>query len=392
MGRANHIIIIQECDGEVGADMYLPTSESLAIDTLSGIFSDMSESYKIFWFNSILQGIKHGQKIQRFDDIINRMVIEAWYMVTEYHLNLGPSDGLEKLVLTLQDTTGLPSNAKESDMLLALKTTKSKEVINLKKKLILFVPYRLQAPFMKDVKGKQWDNRSRICERINSDDRLIYSINDGISLNQSIEVRSDWMDYLFVNNVIIAGWLELCMIKYLQRRNPSVPGLADKIRPPEIRKMKKAKDFWAAIVDCAPIENIYIPGRILNTHDLSLDHFVPWSFVAHDELWNLVPTTKGANSSKNNDLPNWEIFFPKLAETEYKAYQMIWKADKIHDLFNRCVREHVNSNEALIGLYQQGIQRYDFEQHLMSLLWPTYQAAKNQGFTEWKSDITTGAI
>ena len=44
--------------------MYLPQSEHLAVDTLSGIFSDMSESYKIFWFNSILQGVAKGNKLQ----------------------------------------------------------------------------------------------------------------------------------------------------------------------------------------------------------------------------------------------------------------------------------------------------------------------------------------
>lgn len=74
--------------------MYLPPSEHLAVDTLSGIFSDMSESYKIFWFNSILQGIASGHIRETFDEIINRMVVDAWYMVTEYHLNLGPSDVL----------------------------------------------------------------------------------------------------------------------------------------------------------------------------------------------------------------------------------------------------------------------------------------------------------
>ena len=370
--------------------MYLPPSEHLAIDTLSGIFSDMSESYKIFWFNSILQGINRGQQVQFFDDIINRMVVDAWYMVTEYHLNLGPSDGLEKLVHTVQAETGLPSNAKERDILLALEDSTSKAIIGLKKRLIQFVPYRLQAPFMKDVKGDLWEKRALLFERINNDDRLIYSISGDPGLARSVEIAPDWMDYLFVNNAIVSGWVELCMIKYLQRRNPNVPGLADKIRPPEMRKLKKAKDFWSSVVEYTLIENIYIPGQIMTTDDLSLDHFVPWSYVAHDELWNLVPTTRAINSSKSNDLPNWDVFFPKLAETEYRAYESIWAAERIHDLFDKCAREHVNSNEAMTGLYRQGIRWDDFRQHLGNLLWPTYQAAKNQGFTEWNPGFMTG--
>lgn len=370
--------------------MYLPPNEHLAIDTLSGIFSDMSESYKVFWFNSILQGINRGQQVQYFDDIINRMVADAWYMVTEYHLNLGPSDGLEKLVHTVQKETGLPSNAKERDILLALENNTNKEIDQLKKRLSLFVPYRLQAPFMKDVKGEFWEKKALLCERINNDDSLIYSIGDERGLEKSIEIASDWMDYLFINNAIVSGWVELCMIKYLQRRNPNVPGLADKIRAPEMRKLKKAKDFWNAVVEYTPVENIYLPGQTMTTEDLSLDHFVPWSYVAHDELWNLVPTTRAVNSSKSNDLPNWDTFYPKLAEAEYTAYQAIWNADRIHELFDKCAKEHVNSSEAMTGLYRQGIQRNEFEHHLFNLLWPTYQAAKNQGFTEWHPNILTG--
>ena len=367
--------------------MYLPPSEHLAVDTLSGIFSDMSESYKIFWFNSILQGIASGHVQQTFDDIINRMVVDAWYMVTEYHLNLGPSDGLEKLVHTVQAETGLPSNARGQDILTALEKNTNKEISSLKKRLILFVPYRLQVPFMKDIRGKMLENHAILRERINSDESMIYSFGDGKGLSNTIEVSPEWMNYLYTNNAIVSGWVELCMIKYLQRRNPSVPGLADKIRPPEVRKLKKAKDFWSAVVDYTPVENIYIPGQMMSTSDLSLDHFVPWSFVAHDELWNLVPTTKTINSSKSNDLPNWEVFFPKLVEIEYKAYQSIWEADKIHELFDRCAKEHVNSNEAMTGLYRKGITKDEYVVHLVNLLWPTYQAAKNQGFTEWHLGI-----
>ena len=135
--------------------MYLPKSETLAIDTLSGIFSDMSESYKIFWFNGILDGVNKGNTVQTFDEIINHMIVDAWYMVTEYHLNLGPSDALEKLIHTFQRLTGLPSNAKQSEILLALEENTNKEIQKLKRQLTLFVPYRLQAPFMKDFKGKK---------------------------------------------------------------------------------------------------------------------------------------------------------------------------------------------------------------------------------------------
>ncbi len=369
--------------------MYLPKSETLAIDTLSGLFADMSESYKIFWFNGILDGVSKGNDVQTFDEIINHMVADAWYMVTEYHLNLGPSDALEKLIHLLQKQTGLPSGAKQRDILLALEANTDREILKLKKQLTLFVPYRLQAPFMTDFKGKMWESHSLLCERINSDSSLIYTLGTTRGLAGTIEIQPEWMDYLFTNYSIVSGWVELCMIRYLQRRNPNVPGLADKIRAPEVRKLKKAKDFWNAVVSVTPIQNIYAEG-IMTPEDLSLDHFVPWSFVAHDELWNLVPTTKAVNSSKSNDLPRWDLFFPKLCRVEYSAYGTIWRNEQVRTLFEKCKKEHVNSTEALMGLYQENISEEDYRIHLDNLLRPAYQAAKNQGFTEWNPSFTAG--
>lgn len=58
-------------------------------------------------------------------------------------------------------------------------------------------------------------------------------------------------------------------------------------------------------------------GNILTEKDISIDHFVPWSYVAHDEMWNLNPTTKSINSSKSNNLPDWDTYFNKLARQEY---------------------------------------------------------------------------
>ena len=191
------------------------------------------------------------------------------------------------------------------------------------------------------------------------------------------------MDYLYTNYQIVSGWVELSMIRYLQRRNPSVPGIADKLHAPEMRKLKKARDFWAAVVDFTPVRNIYVPGAVMDTHDLSLDHFVPWSYVAHDELWNLVPTTRAVNSSKSNGLPNWDLYFPALCDVEYTAYQTIWQSDHIRSLFDKCRAEHVNSHEAVMGLYQAGIAPETFRKRLTGLLKPTWQAARNQGFNEW---------
>ena len=76
----------------------LPDSENLDIRHLIHLFDNMSECYKLFWFQAILDSIEAGKEIITFGELIDNMIADAWYMVSEYHLNLGPADTLESLV------------------------------------------------------------------------------------------------------------------------------------------------------------------------------------------------------------------------------------------------------------------------------------------------------
>ena len=53
------------------------------------------------------------------------------------------------------------------------------------------------------------------------------------------------------------------MIKYLQKRNPSVPGIADKLYPPQERKLDRIKKYWKMILSIEQVRDIY-GGQILN--------------------------------------------------------------------------------------------------------------------------------
>ena len=91
--------------------------------------------------------------------------------------------------------------------------------------------------------------------------------------------------------------MEYNLIQYLQRRNPSVPGIVDKLAPPKERNLEKVKKILEddrCHKTC--LRNLW--KGALNEKNISIDHFVPWSYVAHDELWNLTPTTRRINSSK----------------------------------------------------------------------------------------------
>ena len=53
---------------------------------------------------------------------------------------------------------------------------------------------------------------------------------------------------------------------------------------------------------------------------MSLDHFIPWSFVLHDRMWNLVPVSKSINSSKSDLLPPLEKYLDSFIDLQFTAY------------------------------------------------------------------------
>ena len=78
--------------------MQLPYSEELNIEYLGRLFDNTSECYKFFWFKAIITKVTEGNNELTYEELIDEMITDAWYMVTEYHLNLGPKDTLESLV------------------------------------------------------------------------------------------------------------------------------------------------------------------------------------------------------------------------------------------------------------------------------------------------------
>lgn len=298
--------------------MQLPHSDELEIQYLSRLFDNTSECYKFFWFQAIITKVLEGKTCMDYEELINEMIADAWYMVTEYHLKLGPKDTLESLVHYLQEISNIKSCEKKENIINYLKGCDDKEVMSRKRVLTKNVPYRLQSPFMENLKGKEWN----------------------------------------------------------------VSGISDKLYPPQERKLEKVKSYWKMILNFQPIQEIY-GHNVLTEKDISIDHFVPWSYVAHDELWNLHPTTRSINSSKSNNLPDWDTYFPELARLEYLSYKMIWQYSKVQNEFEKCAKEHLNSMEVRQRIYREGLQFEEFTHALEEALQPVYMSAKNCGFRNW---------
>lgn len=362
--------------------MQIPESSQVNTRSLARLFDNKSESYKLFWFKAILHEVASGRSEVLFRELIERMIVDAWYMVSEYKLNLGPADTLEKTVLYISENSEFLPTEKEEVLLSYLRNANDRQIRENMRTLSLNVPYRLQAPLMDKPGEKIWYKVSAITEFINSQSGVIYTIERNGTLDSKIVITPAWMDYLTSNLGILLGWTDYNLILYLQRRNPTVPGIANKIYPPQERKLTAATGYWKYMITSGPVRDIYT-DELLTTTDLSIDHFIPWSYVASDELWNLIPTAKNINSRKSNNLPEWNTYFDRLARAEYYAYRLVHSDDKASKLFEKCARENLNNDEIRYRLYKQGQTVEHFTNQLQEILLPVYESAKNLGFREW---------
>lgn len=372
--------------------MQLPYSEELNIGYLSKLFENTTNCYKFFWFQAILRKLDGVRSRFTFDELINEMIADAWYMVTEYHLRLGPlgiTDNLEEVVKYIHEKYGFAPAEKREKILEFLQDVEDKRIIKYKSDLTLNVPYRLQVPFYDEINiaRSMWNGSKKILiSEINRQKRLIYYFARISGLRTIIDVDEVWAEYLLKHKEILKGWTQLKLIQYLQNKNPSVPGIADKIEAPILRDIERVRKYWKLIIQIDPYLRDIYGDRLLKDEKISVDHFVPWQYVAHDELWNLHPTTKSINSSKSNSLPLWELYFNSLGEIEYRAYELKKQNETLAREFQKIAPYHLNNQQIRNQLYAEGLDKNSFIERLEHVVKPVYESAQMSGFREWIYD------
>ncbi len=139
---------------------------TLDIESFSLMMKDPSYCYKFYWLEAIVKLIDEGITETTFNDIIDEMIANAWYSVTEFHIHLSGMqngavrDGLERAVLRLAQVSRLPANASKVE----IKNEISNHALELKpfkEQLTNMVPYRALAGFFRKGKaGSKTDGKA----------------------------------------------------------------------------------------------------------------------------------------------------------------------------------------------------------------------------------------
>ena len=372
--------------------------DAIDYNSFTKILDGNSQCYKFYWLEALIKiSIRDCKKEITFDEAADEMIISAWYTVTEFHLHMGnPYAGkqdvgaLEKVINRLQVLSELSSSADESDIRRALIIHKN-EIDIYKEQLIHLVPYKLLSPYIKIPRNVK--NQKTKCELIKQGNSLSvmpfpYIIEYAPKLAKSVIISDQMFDVFSEFNEVILGWINYKKIQYLQDRNPGVPGIVYKINRHTVRNnLGAVRNLWKEIMKRDFIIDIFT-ARQLDEDRYDIDHFIPWSYVATDELWNLSPISKTINIQKSNKLPDWDTYFPSFLDNQFKLYK--WKnADlKVNELFVRCQSRYLNSTWANVDLYnKEKLDITQFGNVLYENMKPIYKSAALQGFEIMTKDF-----
>lgn len=371
---------------------------NLNIKSFAGMLENPTQCYKFFWLDSIMQLVARGENEFTFLEVFAGMIADAWYAVKEYHLRLGPKsvDGtssnlLERAVNKISENVDV-KNDESRDIIIEKIKCNSKCVNSEMQDLAKNVPYRLLSSFVKELGGNNplWSKTGKLIsyfEMINKKRCLLYTIENGRGLTKKVIINKLWNNFLIDNMVTIRGWIKMKKIKYLQDRNPGVPGLIYKLEPEKDkeRKLENVRKLWDCVIDINGVgfKDIYSERHIEKKYEI--DHFIPWSYVANDELWNLIPMDENLNSSKNNKLPDWDAYYKKFCDNQYILNETIQTNEKAREKFEKCKQHNLNSIWPLEELYIQKIGKERFFNVLYGRLHPIYESAMTQEYDIWKN-------
>ena len=385
--------------GSTGLNLTVETKyfNKLDIEGFSRMMKDPAYCYKFYWLEAIVQLISENRTEATYDEIINEMIANAWYSVLEFHIHLsgiwgdgGIRDNLERAVKKLHELSDLPANASKIEIKNAIADFDT-QLHAEKQALTNNVPYKALSGFANKV-GEPISldsSAGRMMAYYNELSAkhilLPYTFGEQAGLNRKLVFSAPWVQMIRDNTVNILGWIQCEKVKWLQNNNPEVPGLIYKLAPldEKMRKLAHVRKLWDGILDLQEINDVFTDEPI-NPAKYDVDHFIPWSFVMNDELWNLMPMDSSLNSSKNNRLPMWDDFFLRFAKNQYTMYQLVHERDGIRDLYEKCYRDNLHSIWANRELYIKGNSDVEFYGILEKNMRPVYDSARRQGYDVWE--------
>ena len=281
--------------------MNLPESNGLPINTLAACFNDTSATYKYYWLLSILQQLEAGNVKMVKNELFARMLSNAWYTVNYFNVSFGKQDLIQDTIFAINNIEPITIDEKRASVYSKLIQSQNTQTAKLLRHFDKQVPHWFLSPWYPKINNETYAQRKK---RIYNSSRN-YENSPPYKLDKEfIEINPKWIDYLVSNAGILKDYCFWNLALFLQKRNPNVPDIPNKLFKPATRNSltSQREKFWDIVLDDLGSINCIYTGKELTKGNYAVEHFIPHSFVSHDFIWNLIPADKSFNSSKSNKL------------------------------------------------------------------------------------------
>ena len=360
--------------------MYLPESKQLPIGRLRSVFENTTNSYKYYWFLALLEEAVHSDNNEiPYSVLIRKMVSTVWYPLNYYRLSFGKADSFKKVSDFVSETITIDHSVGAKDVfdqMQSLNDGQNQHLSRLLDNLLRWVPYRFLRPFFAmELRGlPDGKVNARIIALANEASveapwKCPYSFTStGILLHQP------WKDYFREHIAILQSFIYWHLCRFVQKNNPNTIGVSEKLFKPQERSFGKQIQAWRQYLAIKPETRCIYSDTPLPPR-FSLDHFIPWSYVVHDQCWNIVPASKSINSSKSDCLPDLNRYFDPFSRLQ-QDFLLTLHPKKAH-------KEVIEDYGILFGMEVTDILQLsyeDFSNRLRNTISPLVQNATNMGF------------
>lgn len=347
----------------------LPPDRILPTEKLAACFNNTSATYKFYWFLSILYFVEKGRSLISKKEMFACMISKAWYTVNYFHISFGAQDQLQRAIQNISRIEGIPVDAGQEVILRRIMGSSSLATISELKYFDANVPHWFLSPWFP---GLSKDAIYRESNRLLN--HTPYSLEkDFISINIF------WADYLKKNVAVIRDFCFWNLSLYLQKRNPSVPDIPNKLIKPAKRSslLKQRTRFWDIVFEKQKTIRCIYTGKPLVKSNYAVEHFIPYNFVSHNLIWNLIPSDLTFNSIKSDKLPPPELFFDPFFNLQASAIATVYESNpenKFLEEYAFMIPELSNSNTLYL------------KERFRETVLPLITIAHNNGFEYLKID------
>lgn len=295
--------------------MKIPESNGLPVNFLAACFNNTSATYKYYWLLSILQEVENGNMTVPKKNLFARMISNAWFTVNYFHVSFGKQDLIQDAIHFVNQVERIPIDEKLKSVFQKLSTTKNTTT---ERQLWHFnknVPHWFLSPWFPSM-----DRNAIYLASKSFSEKCLYALHE-----DKIEINPEWKYYLTSNARVLKDFCYWNLSLFLQSKNPNVPDISNKlIKPAERNSLTKQRtQFWDLVVaELGSVKCIYT-GEKLTVGNYAVEHFIPYNFVSHDLIWNLIPADKSFNSSKSDKLPPLEKYFNPFFALQKAAVEIV---------------------------------------------------------------------